>query len=235
MVNAEIVAYKKPIIIQRTMRKSSVLPLLESKHSPSKQYPMQNVMQDRRYTNPSFVPPSPIPKLPRGYLRFDVGCSSLLSSNLPLLIGKKYEECQVMPLPPLTAERVCVLDSNTLELIMSRAPDDNQDPIEIASLTKILTALLTILVCTKFNVDIKQYKCRVSEEAAFMPGTSAELQVGDVLTIESLLYGLMLPSGNDASVALAENVGRIILKNRKRQSKLTPYKLFVGHMNLLYQ
>lgn len=68
-----------------------------------------------------------------------------------------------------------------------------------------------------------------------MPGTSAELQVGDVLTIESLLYGLMLPSGNDASVALAENVGRIILKNRKRQSKLTPYKLFVGHMNLLYQ
>jgi D-alanyl-D-alanine carboxypeptidase (penicillin-binding protein 5/6) len=50
---------------------------------------------------------------------------------------------------------------------------------------------------------MKTYKCRVSEEAAFMAGTSADLQVGDNLTIENLLYALMLPSGNDASVALA--------------------------------
>lgn len=56
-----------------------------------------------------------------------------------------------------------------------------------------------------------------------------------MLTIESLLYGLMLPSGNDSSVTLAEGIGRIILKNRKRPTKLTPYKLFVGHMNMLYQ
>ena len=68
-----------------------------------------------------------------------------------------------------------------------------------------------------------------------MVGTSAELQVGDILTIENLLYALLLPSGNDAAMALAENIGRIILKNRKRQTKLTPYKLFVGHMNMLYQ
>ena len=36
-----------------------------------------------------------------------------------------------------------------------------------------------------------------------MSGTIAELEVGDSLIIEQLLYGLMLPSGNDASVALA--------------------------------
>jgi D-alanyl-D-alanine carboxypeptidase (penicillin-binding protein 5/6) len=36
-----------------------------------------------------------------------------------------------------------------------------------------------------------------------MVGTSAQLQVGDTLTVENLLYALMLPSGNDASVTLA--------------------------------
>lgn len=36
-----------------------------------------------------------------------------------------------------------------------------------------------------------------------MPGTTAELEVGDMLTIEDLLYGLMLPSGNDAATVLA--------------------------------
>lgn len=151
-----------------------------------------------------------------------------------MLIGVKYERCKDLQLPHLTAERICVIDSESLEIILSRSPDDNQDPIEIASLTKILTCLLTILVCLKFSIDMKLYKCRVSEEAAEMPGTSADLEVGDILTIESLLFALMLPSGNDASVALAENIGRIILKNRKKPTKLSPYKLFVSHMNLLY-
>lgn len=50
---------------------------------------------------------------------------------------------------------------------------------------------------------MKGYRCRVSDEAAEMPGTTAELEVGDMLTIEDLLYGLMLPSGNDAATVLA--------------------------------
>lgn len=36
-----------------------------------------------------------------------------------------------------------------------------------------------------------------------MTGTSAELVAGDTLTVEELLYGLMLPSGNDAAITLA--------------------------------
>lgn len=43
----------------------------------------------------------------------------------------------------------------------------------------------------------------VDEVAGNMTGTSAELVAGDVLTVEELLYGLMLPSGNDAAIALA--------------------------------
>ena len=45
-----------------------------------------------------------------------------------------------------------------------------------------------------------------------MSGTSAELVVGDLLSIEQLLYGLMLPSGNDAAVALAKWGGALINK-----------------------
>ncbi len=36
-----------------------------------------------------------------------------------------------------------------------------------------------------------------------MLGTTAELQAGDIVTLRDLLFGLMLPSGNDASVAIA--------------------------------
>lgn len=67
-----------------------------------------------------------------------------------------------------------------------------------------------------------------------MPGTTAQLQVGDSLTVEELLYGLMLPSGNDAAVALADNLGRVIIKNKKKPCKLSAIKVFIAHMNMLY-
>jgi len=43
----------------------------------------------------------------------------------------------------------------------------------------------------------------VSDVASDIRGTSANLETGDILTINDLLYGLMLPSGNDAAFALA--------------------------------
>ena len=54
-----------------------------------------------------------------------------------------------------------------------------------------------------------------------MLGTSAQLQTGDILPLKDLLYGLMLPSGNDASVAIAETIGKIIQRNKKKPSKKT--------------
>ena len=56
---------------------------------------------------------------------------------------------------------------------------------------------------------------KVSENAGNITGTSAELGVGDVLSVNDLLYGLMLPSGNDAAVALAEHFGEILLQIKK--------------------
>ncbi len=50
----------------------------------------------------------------------------------------------------------------------------------------------------------------IEEEYENIPGTSANLQEGEVYSIYQLLYGLMLPSGNDAAVCLARWGGGLI-------------------------
>lgn len=67
----------------------------------------------------------------------------------------------------------------------------------IASTTKIMTALV---VCEQCNVLDRM---RIPKEAVGIEGSSMYLREGEVLTIQELLYGLMLRSGNDAAVALA--------------------------------
>ena len=67
----------------------------------------------------------------------------------------------------------------------------------IASTTKIMTALV---VCEQCNV---LDRVRIPKEAVGIEGSSMYLREGEVLTVQELLYGLMLHSGNDAAVALA--------------------------------
>lgn len=94
-----------------------------------------------------------------------------------------------------------------------------------------MTCYLSLLICQKYGVDVYSYSVRVGDKAAEMSGTTAELQNGDVLTIYELLLGLMLPSGNDASVAIAEAMGKIIQRHKKKESKRCYYDIFVAHMN----
>ena len=67
----------------------------------------------------------------------------------------------------------------------------------IASTTKIMTALI---VCQQCNVLDRM---RIPAQAVGIEGSSMYLREGEVLTVQELLYGLMLSSGNDAAVALA--------------------------------
>ena len=71
----------------------------------------------------------------------------------------------------------------------------------IASTTKIMTALVAIREGTLTDT------VRVSAAAAGTEGSSMYLREGEELTLETLLYGLMLCSGNDAAVAIAEHIG----------------------------
>ena len=71
----------------------------------------------------------------------------------------------------------------------------------IASTTKILTALVAIRDGNLSDT------VKVSREAAYTEGSSMYLKEGEELTMETLVYGLLLCSGNDAAVAVAEHVG----------------------------
>ncbi|WP_270179107.1 D-alanyl-D-alanine carboxypeptidase family protein [Alkalihalobacillus sp. CinArs1] len=71
----------------------------------------------------------------------------------------------------------------------------------IASITKIMTAILAI-ESGKMNENVE-----VSSRASGTEGSSLYLKPGEKISLENLVYGLMLRSGNDAAVAIAEEVG----------------------------
>ncbi|KPN96466.1 D-alanyl-D-alanine carboxypeptidase [Lysinibacillus sp. ZYM-1] len=91
-----------------------------------------------------------------------------------------------------------VLDGETGRVLIGSNSDER---LPIASLTKIWTALVAIE-----NSEL-QDEVVISPKAAMAEGSSIYLQAGETVTVETLLYGLMLRSGNDAATALAEHVG----------------------------
>lgn len=72
--------------------------------------------------------------------------------------------------------------------------------LPMASTTKIMTALLALENASLDDI------VTAGENAFGVPGTSIYLQKGESLTMQQMLYGLMLASGNDAAVAIAEHV-----------------------------
>jgi D-alanyl-D-alanine carboxypeptidase len=73
-----------------------------------------------------------------------------------------------------------------------------------------MTCLLVLLISDIFKLDLKQTETVIGQKAAGLQGTSAKLQYGDTIKLIDLLHGLMLPSGNDAALALAEWGGKVI-------------------------
>ena len=98
------------------------------------------------------------------------------------------------PANAVSAEKALMLDAVTGRVIYEKNADQRA---LIASTTKIMTALV---ICEQCNVLDRM---RIPEEAVGIEGSSMYLKAGEVLTIQELLYGLMLSSGNDAAVALA--------------------------------
>lgn len=94
----------------------------------------------------------------------------------------------------VSAEKAYVLDAVSGRVLYERNPDQRS---LIASTTKIMTALV---VCEQCNVLDRM---RIPKEAVGIEGSSMYLREGEILTLQELLYGLMLSSGNDAAVALA--------------------------------
>lgn len=105
----------------------------------------------------------------------------------------------VIPAPPSNhAQAAALIDVTSGRLLYSKSGDER---MRIASLTKIMTAIVAIE-----RGNLKD-PVKVTKNSFAKEGSSLFLKLGEEMSLENLLYGLMLRSGNDAASAIAEHVG----------------------------
>ncbi len=123
--------------------------------------------------------------------------------------------------PTLTSQAAYLLDMDTGHTLTNI---NGQKPLPMASTTKIMTALIVIqTVDPNSVVTIHQ---DAIDEAINNGGSSAGLVVSDQISLKDLLYGLMLPSGDDAAVAIADAVGG------SKEGFVQRMNLFAYHLHL---
>lgn len=128
----------------------------------------------------------------------------------------------------ITAEYAVLYDVNSSTVLYEKAGNEKCYP---ASLTKLLTAAVTMNVCKDKNIVFE-----VGDELAFVEpdASSAYLIKGEKLTVEMLIDALLLPSGGDAAYVLAVNVGRFYAQD-ENLSKEEALEIFVELMNITAQ
>lgn len=102
---------------------------------------------------------------------------------------------------------------------------NSEDLVPIASTTKIMTALVAI----KYGELDK--KLEISSNAANIHGSTVGYKKGEQITLKELIYGLMLRSGNDAAIAIAEGIGGSVEGFSKLMNE---YALHIGLTNSHY-
>jgi len=141
--------------------------------------------------------------------------------------------------PKIEAGAAIVIDAETGRVLYEK---DAYSRRAIASTTKIMTGIVAI---ENGNLDDK---VKVSKRAASIWGSTIKLKAGEELTLRELLYGMMLKSGNDAALAVAEHIGGTVenfvaMMNAKAKelglkdtSFKTPHGLDVeGHYSTPYE
>ena len=98
------------------------------------------------------------------------------------------------------AEQAIVMDYDTNEVLFEK---NSMIKVPPASMTKIMTVYVAFDRIKNTNLSITE-KCRISPKAYKMGGSRTFLEIDDYVTIDDLLRGIIIQSGNDASIALAE-------------------------------
>lgn len=123
----------------------------------------------------------------------------------------------------LSANFACIISEDTGEIIYSK---NAHSPHPMASTTKIMTA---IVVLENTNLDDL---VTVSYDASTQEGSSIYLKKDEKITVENLLYGMMLNSGNDAAYALAEHISPSI---EEFSTLMTDYAKNIGAKNTSFK
>lgn len=109
----------------------------------------------------------------------------------------------MIPSPPsLAATSWLLMDANSGEVLVENDADEALPP---ASLTKMMTAYLVEREIDEGNIS-PQDQVRISENAWRTGGSRMFVQEGTQVSVDDLLKGVVIQSGNDASVALAEHI-----------------------------
>ena len=95
----------------------------------------------------------------------------------------------------------------------------------MASLTKMMTTLVTLQLCEEFGINKKTTYFPATAHS-MVHGTSAFLVEDQYVSVFDLLRGLMLPSGNDAAMCLAENLGARIMFTKRPGDILKPKECY---------
>lgn len=112
-----------------------------------------------------------------------------------LTVGQLRQAVTAREVPPVSSQAVLMYDVDADRVLMARNENLALPP---ASLTKLLTALL---IFEQGNLDAPVQ----IQQADLIGGAAMGLQAGEILTVEQLLWGLLIPSGNDAAMALARH------------------------------
>ena len=110
----------------------------------------------------------------------------------------------LVPDPPaIEADGYLLLDYHSGQVLAERNPDQRMEP---ASLTKMMVSYIVADELKKGGIKLDD-KVTVSEKAWRMTGSRMFIEVGEKVSIGDLLKGMIVQSGNDATIALAEHIG----------------------------
>ncbi|AYB45237.1 D-alanyl-D-alanine carboxypeptidase family protein [Paenibacillus lautus] len=136
-----------------------------------------------------------------GFLVLAVGLSSAAVPSYAEESSKPGGGSSQEELAP-SARSAILLDADTGTIIYEKNSHDKLPP---ASITKVMTMLLTMEAIDEGQLKWTD-KVRTSEYAASMGGSQIFLEPGEEMTVDEMLKGIAMASGNDASVAMAEKI-----------------------------
>jgi serine-type D-Ala-D-Ala carboxypeptidase (penicillin-binding protein 5/6) len=131
-------------------------------------------------------------------LRFRDSISFGLVLAIVVITASVNSTCGFTPDEDLTARAAVLMDAATGKILYQKEPELRLPP---ASTTKVVTAILTLESGRSFKETLP-----VSKEATRVPASKLYLRPGQSVSIEELLYGILLASANDASMVLAEGI-----------------------------
>ena len=130
--------------------------------------------------------------------------SSPLFPALLLLVFTSLEAAPLpVPKPPATGAKAYILQDFDSQRVV--AEKDSSQSIEPASITKLMTAYAVFTELKNGNITLED-QVTISEKAWRTPGSRMFVEVGKQVSVKDLLMGMIIQSGNDATVAMAEHI-----------------------------